>query len=68
MSELSEELQQEITRELINDLERMKNLIMQRPYHSNFVPLTYQELEQLVYASEQFRLKLRTLGAPRIYQ
>lgn len=68
MSELSEEMQEEITRDLLHDLERMQQLIVQRPYTNGFSPLTYQELEHLVYTTEQIRLKLRTLGAPRIYQ
>ena len=68
MSELSAEMQEEITRELLHDLERMQQLLVQRPYTKGFAPLTLQELEHLVYATEQIRLKLRTLGAPRIYQ
>ena len=69
-SELSEELQGEIMRELSSDLQRMRQLIEQRPsaYAGKYAPLNYQELEQLVYITEQIRLKLRTLGAPRIYQ
>lgn len=68
MPELSSELQQEIVRELGGDLARFSERLqwlqqsnMQRPDVT-----LYQQVEHLVYITEQMRLKLRMLGGPRI--
>ena len=68
MPELSSELQQEIIRELGGDLARFSERLQwlqQGSTHRPDVP-TYQQIEHLVYITEQMRLKLRMLGGPRI--
>lgn len=63
--ELSEEMQREIFNELYNDTQRFTqqvSMAANQPDHGK----RYAILEQLTYISEQMRLKLKMLGAPRI--
>ena len=64
---LTPEMENEIINALLQDIADMQR-IAQTPYHAESRKLPYHALEQLSYITEQFRLKLRMLGAPRIYQ
>lgn len=67
MPELTPELQQEIVRELGGDLARFQERLAWLQQNSQPGNLDiYQQIEQLVYITEQMRLKLRMLGGPRI--
>lgn len=70
MSEVSDEMMEQLYRDLNGDIERMRGILMERPYRNGGgqMPLQSGQLEQLVYVTEQIRLKLRLLGAPRIYE
>ena len=62
--ELSDEMRTQIANFLREDLHAMSG-ILQRYYPHNKIP--YDQLEHLAYMTEQIRLKLKLLGAPRLY-
>jgi len=71
MSELSDEMKQELVKGVNEDCQAM----IQRTQcmytwsgSKNTLEIKHTDLEQLTYITEQMRLKLRLLGAPRIYQ
>ncbi len=71
MSELSEEMKEELVRGINTDAQA----IIQRTQgmfswadSQNKLAIGYMDLEQLTYITEQMRLKMRLLGAPRINQ
>ncbi len=68
---LSSEMKQEILNELSSDGARFNEQVQQLRFgNEQKLPgfNTYTALEQLTYLTEQIRLKLRLLGAPRMYQ
>lgn len=75
MNEISEELKLELLNEISSDAQRINERAQQmRVWHNSPSSITqtpaikHTDLEQLTYITEQIRLKLRLLGAPRIYQ
>ena len=66
MAERSPELEQELIKELGEDIHRMLETLTRGNPSTYHVPGRPQ-LEMLVYITEQIRLKLKLLGAPRIY-
>lgn len=72
MSDLSEEMQRDLLQEIDKDAIRIHEK-MQVVWHQGYAfmekpQFVHHDLEELVYITEQIRLKLRMLGAPRIYQ
>ncbi len=65
--ELSKEMQQEVMKDLDADTVRMHEKIQQvnPAWQQQYHEYSMQDLEQLIYITEQMRLKLRMLGAPR---
>lgn len=68
MPEFSAEMRQNLYQELVQDAQRIQErciLTVQTPAMQHREE--HMLLEQLVYITEQMRLKLKILGAPRIY-
>ncbi len=74
MDELSQPMQMQLLEEIQKDaqsmIERTHTMILYTPGPSNTIArpeFSRGDLEHLAYITEQLRLKLKMLGAPRIY-
>ena len=68
MEEISEEMRRSLWQELANDGQRVYERCaqMQQPIKREYGEI-HATLEQIAYITEQMRLKLKILGAPRIW-
>jgi len=67
MTELSEEMKKEILDEFRKDCNRLLEITAYSWSSETIASIVdYNKLEQLTYITEQIRLKLKMLGAPRI--